>query len=210
MSLNIQAIFSLSKRSLHRLAAAEVINTRNLCSKIKLEEQKSFLHHDSSSDCCRISQFYKDKTIFITGATGFMGKVLVEKLLRSTNVDSILILTRGKNGMGIEQRLQSFKNSPIFEKIKNIDANLLGKVKGIEGDINEEDFGLHEKSKKYLIENVNIIFHSAASIKFNDNLTQAVKTNTQAVQTIISLAKQIKNLDSYINVSTNGIGFERN
>ena len=33
-----------------------------------------------------IGQFYHGKTVFITGATGLMGKVLVEKLLRSTIV----------------------------------------------------------------------------------------------------------------------------
>jgi fatty acyl-CoA reductase len=31
----------------------------------------------------QIANFYKDRSVFITGATGFMGKVLVEKLLRS-------------------------------------------------------------------------------------------------------------------------------
>lgn len=29
-----------------------------------------------------IQEFYKDVTIFITGATGFLGKILLEKLLR--------------------------------------------------------------------------------------------------------------------------------
>ena len=43
-----------------------------------------------------ISKFYEDKTVFITGATGFMGKVLVEKLLRSTKVRKIYLLIRHK------------------------------------------------------------------------------------------------------------------
>ena len=43
-----------------------------------------------------IRKFYEDKTVFITGATGFMGKVLVEKLLRSTKVRKIYLLIRTK------------------------------------------------------------------------------------------------------------------
>jgi FlaA1/EpsC-like NDP-sugar epimerase len=34
-----------------------------------------------SSSIPSIPEFYRDKCIFITGATGFMGKALVEKLL---------------------------------------------------------------------------------------------------------------------------------
>ena len=43
-----------------------------------------------------VSKFYENKTVFITGATGFMGKVLVEKLLRSTKVRKIYLLIRPK------------------------------------------------------------------------------------------------------------------
>ena len=58
-----------------------------------------------------VAEFYRDKTVFITGATGFMGKVespvlfesltnlskvLVEKLLRSTSVARIYLLIRPK------------------------------------------------------------------------------------------------------------------
>ena len=44
----------------------------------------------------KVSKFYENKTVFITGATGFMGKVLVEKLLRSTKVRKIYLLIRPK------------------------------------------------------------------------------------------------------------------
>ena len=29
-----------------------------------------------------IGDFYRDKTVFITGGTGFIGKIIIEKLLR--------------------------------------------------------------------------------------------------------------------------------
>lgn len=31
----------------------------------------------------KLKEFYKDKIILLTGCTGFLGKVLVEKILRS-------------------------------------------------------------------------------------------------------------------------------
>lgn len=46
-----------------------------------------------------IAQFYGGKSILITGATGFMGKVMVEKLLRDCReVECIYILVRMKRG----------------------------------------------------------------------------------------------------------------
>lgn len=46
-----------------------------------------------------IAEFYGEKSVLITGATGFMGKVLVEKLLRDCGrVKCIYILVRMKRG----------------------------------------------------------------------------------------------------------------
>lgn len=46
-----------------------------------------------------IADFYGGKNILITGATGFMGKVLVEKLLRDCrDVKNIYVLVRMKRG----------------------------------------------------------------------------------------------------------------
>jgi len=54
-----------------------------------------------------IQSFYKDKTIFITGASGFMGKVLIEKLLYSCpDLNKIYILMRDKKGRSCDNRLE--------------------------------------------------------------------------------------------------------
>ena len=53
-----------------------------------------------------IAGFYRDRSIFITGATGFMGKVLVEKLLRCCpGIKNLYLLIRPKSG-NIRTRLE--------------------------------------------------------------------------------------------------------
>jgi thioester reductase-like protein len=53
-----------------------------------------------------IGDYYKNKSIFITGVTGFIGKLLVEKLLCSCpDIKNIYCLIREKNGNTAEQRL---------------------------------------------------------------------------------------------------------
>lgn len=54
-----------------------------------------------------IQAFYENKSIFITGCTGFLGKVLLEKLLRSCpGIESIYVLMRSKKGKDIESRVE--------------------------------------------------------------------------------------------------------
>jgi alcohol-forming fatty acyl-CoA reductase len=68
-----------------------------------------------------VQKFYVGKTIFITGASGFMGKVLLEKLLHScSEVKEIIILMRPKRGDSGRQRVEKLKSLPVrkIEKMK--------------------------------------------------------------------------------------------
>mgnify|MGYP002633770593 FL=1 len=54
-----------------------------------------------------IANFYKDKVIFITGTTGFVGKVVLEKLVRSCpDFKKIYIMVRPKKGLSNQKRLE--------------------------------------------------------------------------------------------------------
>jgi len=61
-----------------------------------------------------INEFYRNRDVFITGATGLVGKVLIEKLLRSCpDVNRIFVLLREKHSKNIETRLEEMKNTPV-------------------------------------------------------------------------------------------------
>lgn len=113
-----------------------------------------------------IGEFYRDADVFITGATGFVGKALLEKLLRSCDtVANIYILVRPKRGLGVEQRLKEMLNNPVFDKLREKTPQCFEKIKAIAGDVSHKDLGLNETDKKLLEENVNIVFHSAATVR---------------------------------------------
>jgi thioester reductase-like protein len=64
-----------------------------------------------------IADYYKDKSIFLTGATGFLGKVLIEKLLKSCyDLKCIYILIRNKKGQNPETRLKEILNFKVKKK----------------------------------------------------------------------------------------------
>lgn len=68
---------------------------------------------DINSD---IASFYRGRSILVTGSTGFMGKVLVEKLLRTCpGITNIYLLMRPKKGNDVRTRLMELVNSTVSE-----------------------------------------------------------------------------------------------
>lgn len=61
-----------------------------------------------------IKHFYEGSEVFITGASGFIGKALIEKLLRScSRIKTIYMLMREKKGKTFAQRIQDITDSLV-------------------------------------------------------------------------------------------------
>lgn len=62
--------------------------------------------------------------------------------------------------------------------------------------------GINEEDKKTLFDNVNIIFHGAASVRFDDHLKDAIITNVRGTREAIKLSLEMKNIIAFIHIST--------
>ena len=149
-----------------------------------------------------IGQFYHGKTVFITGATGLMGKVLVEKLLRSTSLAKIFLLIRPKKDTAAQIRLKNLMETPIFNKLRMEDEEALRKVVAMSGDITEDRLGLTFEEESILVNSVNIIFHCAATVRFDETLSVSVGVNVAGLGGMLSLAKKMNHLEAMVHVST--------
>ncbi|CAG4948944.1 unnamed protein product [Parnassius apollo] len=163
-----------------------------------------FLEDRDFSDVPTIPEYYKGKTLFVTGGSGFMGKVLIEKLLYScTELDRIYLLLRNKKDVKSEDRLQSIYSSPCFDRLRKEKPGVFeSKVFVIAGDASEVGLGLSEEDRALLVNRVNIIFHVAASVRFNDPLAVAARLNLRGTKEIVDLAKDVRFLEVLIHVST--------
>jgi alcohol-forming fatty acyl-CoA reductase len=109
-----------------------------------------------------IAEFYKNKNIFITGGTGFVGIALVEKILRSVpEVGKIYLLMRPKKGKEIEQRLEDITKNAVFSVLlEQSSSDIFKKLVPVAGDVGEENLGLSPSDRQLLANNVNVVIVS--------------------------------------------------
>lgn len=58
----------------------------------------------------------------------------------------------------------------MFDKVRETVVDFKSKVVPVTGDIAEENLGLSEEDWEMLQENIEIVFHSAATVRFDEDL----------------------------------------
>ncbi|XP_017036787.1 fatty acyl-CoA reductase wat-like [Drosophila kikkawai] len=149
-----------------------------------------------------IQEFFKKKTIFLTGGTGFLGRVIIEKLLRTTELERIYALFRAKRGLSITERLLSWRKDPVFAELLRMKPEALEKVTPIAGDCLQQDLVISKSDQRLLISQVQVVIHSAAVIRPDEALHMALATNVRATRRMLELAKQMIHLVSFVHVSS--------
>nr|CAI5862013.1 unnamed protein product [Callosobruchus analis] len=152
----------------------------------------------------RVAEIFKDKTIFITGGTGFMGKVLIEKLLRSCGgLKKIIMLIRSKKGKRPQERIKDIMNNPLFDKVKKErGTEVVQKLEAIDGDVMLPELGISKEDRQKIAKEAEIIFHCAATIRFDEPLKKAVLLNVRGTKYMLDLAKECKKLLIFVHLST--------
>uniref|UniRef100_A0A0C9PMV0 Fatty acyl-CoA reductase n=1 Tax=Fopius arisanus TaxID=64838 RepID=A0A0C9PMV0_9HYME len=150
-----------------------------------------------------IQKFYAGQSIFITGGTGFLGKILIEKLLRSCpNVSMIYLLVRSKKGQSVIQRMDTLFDDPVFERLKIEVPKFRHKVAAVSGDCALPELGLSPGDRDSLVREITIVFNVAATVRFDEKIKDAVTINVRGPKEILNLCRSIANLRAVIHVST--------
>ncbi|XP_071876920.1 putative fatty acyl-CoA reductase CG5065 [Bombus fervidus] len=150
-----------------------------------------------------LEEFYAGSGILVTGVTGFLGKGLLEKLIRKfPRIAAIFILIRPKTDETIEQRFKKLIDDPIYDGIKAKNSSLFSRVYPVKGDVSLPDLGLSQEDRNLLLEKVNIVLHAAATVRFNEPLHVAVNVNTKGTARVIELWNGLRHPISFVHVST--------
>ncbi|KAF3859292.1 hypothetical protein F7725_021691 [Dissostichus mawsoni] len=150
-----------------------------------------------------IPEYYAGKNVLITGATGFMGKVLVEKLLRACpEVRALYLLVRPKAGQSMEQRVSDMMTCKLFDRVREVNPDFHQKIIPISSELTQPGLAISPEDVERLSACINVVFHCAATIRFDEPLKHALQLNVIATQQLLSLAKQMQHLEAFVHIST--------
>lgn len=83
----------------------------------------------------------------------------------------------------------------LFDHLKELrGADIINKVHAIPGDVSELNLAISDSDRQMLAETVHIVYHAAATIRFDEALKKAVLLNTRGTKLVLDLAKKMKNL----------------
>ncbi|MEM7800722.1 MAG: SDR family oxidoreductase [Chloroflexota bacterium] len=142
--------------------------------------------------------------IFITRATGFVGGKMLPYLTENPTTE-IYALVRARS----DQHLQKRKKRLLAANGLEAEA---ARIHVLRGDITKPNFGLSEREEEELLERVNAVIHSAASVKFNLNRQEASSQNVTGSQAAVDFAWKLQErgqLNRLDYVSTCYVGGDR-
>ncbi|WP_229260271.1 SDR family oxidoreductase [Duganella alba] len=132
------------------------------------------------------------KRVLITGSTGFLAKVVLEKLIRSVpDIGRIVLLIRGDARERFEREIAT---SSIFDRLRAERPDFLPgffaeKIECISGEVTAPCFGLPIAAFNALARRIDLVINAAASVNFREALDEALSINALSVRHIAELAR---------------------
>ncbi|VAI94178.1 unnamed protein product [Triticum turgidum subsp. durum] len=169
-------------------------------------------------DVAKISEYFRNKSVLITGATGFLGKILVEKILRvQPDVKRIYLPVRAENAAAAKQRVEKeVLGKELFGLLREqhgagFDVFVAEKVVALAGDVTCESFGVEAEMLRELrlTDELNVIVNGAATTNFYERYDVALDVNVVAVKHMCNFARRCPNLEVLLHVSTAYVAGEK-
>src|ERR671921_1979037 len=154
------------------------------------------------------TEIYRDRKIFIIGATGFLGKVTLSMLLRRfPGVGRVYVTVRARSQEESETRFwNNIITAPPFDPLRELYGSALegfvnDKVVVRGGDIAEPNFGYSEEEAQAIANDIDVVINSAGNVTFNPTLESGLRTNVVGTQNLIAFARRMKR-PALVHVST--------
>jgi HAD superfamily hydrolase (TIGR01490 family) len=129
-----------------------------------------------------IPEALSGRRIAITGATGFLGTALVERLLRQTDAELVLLVRASRRSPAERVQREILKNN-AFDRLRSelggakaFDELAARRITAVGGDVSVDGLGLDDEGRSVLA-TCDLFIHSAATVSFDSPLDTAVEVN---------------------------------
>ncbi|VAI25492.1 unnamed protein product [Triticum turgidum subsp. durum] len=167
----------------------------------------------------KIIGYFKNKSILITGSTGFLGKILVEKILRvQPDVKKIYLPVRAVDAAAAKDRVETevVVGKELFGLLREkhgdwFQSFICEKIVPLAGDVMREDFGVDSETLRELrvTQELDVIVNGAATTNFYERYDVALDVNVMGVKHMCNFAKKCPNLKVLLHVSTAYVAGEK-
>ncbi len=129
-----------------------------------------------------IAERLAGRRFFVTGATGFLGTALVERLLRCVPEAQVTVLVRPTRRADARRRAErEILRNDCFDRLRAelgpvFDEVVASRLQAVPGDVGSEGLGLDEAGRVALAE-ADVVIHSAATVAFDAAFDSAVEVN---------------------------------
>ncbi|XP_044482112.1 fatty acyl-CoA reductase 3-like [Mangifera indica] len=168
------------------------------------------LFNNISMELGSILQFLENKSIIVTGATGFLAKIFLEKVLRvQHNVKKLYLLLRAADAKAATHRFHNeVLAKDLFKVLKekcgtNLNSIISEKITLVGGDISMEDLGLKDSNlREEMLNELDVVINLAATTNFDERYDVALGINTLGAKNVLNFAKKCHKLKVFVHVST--------
>ena len=119
------------------------------------------------------------RVALVTGATGFVGKVVLEELLRrraELGLERVLLLVRAEDAAHADARLRELLRSPCFAGLA---PGWEPRVHALAGDVERPGLALAAEARERVAAEATHVIHCAASIEFDLPLAEALSVRSE-------------------------------
>jgi len=130
-----------------------------------------------------LSEYWQNpKSIFLTGATGFLGVYLLYELLQKTTAKIYCLVRCEDDRAGLDRLQKALQFYELWEEV------FRDRIVIVIGDLSKPLFGLSAEEFEELAAKIDIIYHSGAGVNIRSSYEELKATNVLATQEILRFA----------------------